>query len=159
MGDFMAAKPAGQGGALIEKIKAGSETLNLIATSLSNRIGDFEVWLKELPGKVDAVLWNSCSDERYLFGVRFGKFRNNWQLLYSYSEINREDEADWNPLSDASLETKLLAVEHLPKLLESISSALDARTKQLVASHKNFEAFASEIGIPPRKANEDEVPF
>lgn len=148
---------------IARKIQENSLVVNELASALSQRISDFEDWLRNLPGKVSASVWiDDPNDERYVFGIRFARY-GQWRLSFGCQqrdkEVLDEDNLDWNPLTDASLEIKMAAVAMFPGLLESIAAVQDQRTQELKTVNRDFEAFAHLIALPMAKEGASDVPF
>lgn len=155
----MPEKPPSAPAQILKNIEAGSQRVNQLATELSQRIVAFEDWLNQLPGKVETFYWITVFDEipphKYEFGLHFDRSGKRWTLSYTYQCDQDTREIKWEPLSEASVETKLSAIEHFPQFLIEITEAQDALAKKLEKAHSEFDAFADAIGLTQR----EEVPW
>lgn len=137
--------------------------LNELATNFSSRIGSFEDWLNDLPGKVSAeVSWSEdiyddkdATKENIIgieeYALRFVRVGKRWILQCSLTRLEYNDKVDWQPLAEASLNTKLEVFRHFPQLLEKIKAEQAKMAATLEAAHNEFETFAKTIGITAKK--------
>ena len=175
----MANKPTVSPALLVKEIEDNSQRLNQLATELSTQISAFEDWLNQLPGKVETELFFAVQSEGFdvprisladmiigdrqartvsavgparEFGIRFSRCGKRWALLCRPVRPASDLEVfGWQSLKDASVESKSIAVQHLPEFLKRISEAQVQHISQIEQAHQEFAKFADSIGIKSLK--------
>jgi hypothetical protein len=134
---------------ILRTIEARSKRVNELATQLSKRIESFEAWLNQLPGRVETKLWVSESPGSLeSFGLRLHRAGKRWIISYGWwhEEISDPEDDPWSPLTDASIEVKMRALQLFPKLLEQIAAAQVETADRIEAAQAAFDEFARVIG-------------
>ncbi len=139
-----------------QKIHENALIVNERASALSQRIVDFEEWLRALPGKVPASCWIDAPDDsssENLLGLRFER-QGQWRLQYAFQKnppIENEDSLSWNSLSDAPVDIKIAAAGMFLGLLDHILSNQIRRAEQLKEVNHELDAFSLHIGLRTAK--------
>ena len=132
-------------------IRAGSARVQEVATSLSSRIVAFEGWLNTLPGKVDTKLFHDDMDGKvnWYFVLRFHRSGKRWILSWAcdFDGRNEDQEVDFEPLTEASIDVKAYAIRAFPKFLKAIANAQQELVKHLESIHQEYDEFAQKIGV------------
>jgi hypothetical protein len=141
----------------LSAIEAGSKTVNRAATELSGRIKLFEDWLNTLPGRVDTTVWvrdGQTEEGECFFLLRLHREGKRWVLSHGHYQqgMGPEDE-NWDRLTEASLETKLQAIEQFPALLRQIKKSQASLVERIEKANAVFDEFGRSIGVAKREGN------
>jgi hypothetical protein len=89
---------------------------------------------------------------RYL-GVK--KFKGKWLIYHGtvcYDAPPPDDEVDWNPITDCSIETRRETVKYLPTLREAIVKAIEEYVPDIDAAIEELDRFVNSDAKPDGKA-------
>lgn len=133
---------------LLRKIELGAGDVRSTGDQLTSRIKAFESWLGKLPGRLPAeCILKDEDDEEFATFLSLIKEGKSWTLYVITYFLPDGSVTNRIPLRDAAIQTKVLAIETFPQLLE----ALAERQRNLVdcgqKSISKFDAFATEIGL------------
>lgn len=135
----------------VQMIEAGAALIKQRATGLSERVVKFEEWLNGLPGKVRATIWSEHEDDpsgTFYRGLCFRRQGKQWGLVHCVSRPDEEPGGeDWSPLSEASLEIKMLAISRFPELLAEIVKQQEVVANEILKAQCDFDSFATAIGL------------
>ena len=136
---------------LLLAIETGSKKVHELATGLSNRIQSFERWINTIPGRVETTLFLDAldGDGEWSFLIRLHRSGKRWIVSHGHwSPIFMDGEdPEWQPVTEASIETKMAVVRALPKLLEKLAETQRDMAKQIEAAQAEFDGFAQKFGI------------
>ena len=139
---------------IIDEIEKGAIRIGQLATEMSGRILWFEDWLSRLPGKVETRLYEYYEPDQFgrsFFALKLHRSGKRWIVSHAsgFEPHSGEDyEPSWEPVSEATLETKVKSITLFPKLLDEILRAQIALTTRLSEAQVAFDAFASKLGEP-----------
>lgn len=151
----LAAKPSQYAQDLLaatEKLAAERIELHREAMRLNTCIEQFEAWVAKLPGRVATTIDlphpnPAQADADFLLLVRVAREGKRWPVTIAFHVIGDDPPCNWKPLIESSIELKLYAIPHLPRLIVDMAEAqIDLRSK-IKSVVDDFEDFATRVGI------------
>lgn len=118
---------------MIKQIQEKSLVVKKLASDLSNKIVEFTEILSTLPGRVQVEL--DCKD----FSLRFDRSGSIWTIEVS------ESGRPWKPLIEASLKTKMAAVNHFADLILAIVEGQKKLIEDLCTSLDTLERIITHV--------------
>jgi hypothetical protein len=120
------------------------------AALLTKCIEEFENYLSNLNGRVEAYTWGDhpdsspgCPTELGLGLERRGK---TWIITFgSLCPGQNPDDSEWTPLKEASLKVKIAGVRMFPDLLEAIEKSQISLVQEIEKAVQGFHSFASTL--------------
>jgi len=135
---------------ILREIEQKSDEFAKRACELSECIVAYENWLNRLPGRVQADAWLSLDEQTdNAFGIQLARQGKRWALSFAYGVMDSDEQGEWRPLVEASIEDKLIAISMFPKLLEAIREEQVSKIERVKSTQAKFAEFAKAIGIQP----------
>jgi hypothetical protein len=141
---------------ILQSIDQKATKVRDAAAILTKRIEQFENYLSNLNGRVEAFTvgnYPGAPEDRAL-GLGLERSGKSWVITYhiiDYSVPPEPDEPDWQPLKEASLKIKVAAIQLFPDLLEAIEKSQEQLVGEIEKAVAQYDAFA--LTLPPRRAN------
>jgi hypothetical protein len=122
------------------------------ANGLTQRIQQFEAYLAELPGRVEAISYGEHPEiPKQKFGLRLHRLGKDWVLSYCENGGLFEKE-DWRSFREAPLWFKIVGVELFPDLLVSIEESQDTLIGCINNASTTYDNFAQTLNMKPKRA-------
>lgn len=126
-----------------ERFGKNAANVHDAATALTERIRQFEAFLCDLPGRVEALVVADHSDKGGpKLHLRFHGKGKNWALDYALNAApNDKNQAlEYKPLIDAPLRIKIEAVQYLPDILKGVQTGQQELYREIVNASATFDA-------------------
>jgi len=145
--------PAPDLASALDRARVAGAKLGAVTDKLNRSLEEIETELANLNLGVTAkVRMEVVQFEHYdvIRNIRFGKFNQEWRLLYESGP--EDDEENWSsgPLLNASREIRLLAIDHLPALIEELVRTAETEISTVTAKVNEVESLARlvKMGVP-----------
>jgi hypothetical protein len=130
---------------IVDSISERAADVKVAAAAFTDQIREFERYLSNMRGRVEAHCWgkhpDEISEENSLF-LTFHRPTKEWQI--GWARITR-DEIDMDvkitPLVDAPLTVKVAAVKYFPDLLEAIDKSQEKLVEEVVKAGDWLNAY------------------
>ena len=144
---------------IVKAISEKSKSVRDFATELSSRIVEFQDYLANLPGRVEAYAWGRHPDaddndeDQQAFGpLQLGLFLHregkDWVLSCGENHAADDSPVKWKPLHEASLKVKIAAIKLFPDLLHAIETSQDELVAEIMQAMSEYDSFAAGFKKP-----------
>lgn len=139
---------------VISELESGNDEIKRVASGLNERIRRAEDWIAKVPGRVTTYveMTDPYDGPEWTFHLRVTGGGDKWQLQFQYQNERHglDEDAEWQALKDASIETKMAGLRALPLLFEQMRKAQLQFIEKMRDAQAVFDHFAESVGMPAK---------
>lgn len=152
---------SGNVSALLKQLSSASQTLSQASNKLTEQIKEIETALASY--NLGVIAWVELRRTREVFDEKYAPVdridrlgysnKNGKWGLYASSDIVEVEDFQWWLLRDAPRELRLLAVDAIPKLLETMVAKAKELTTEVVSKTDRAKSLATSLRSKQKKGD------